>query len=100
MTLCKYHIQDTPDAAIIEKSGYMNVVNTIEHSMVETTMNITELHKSLSIWHRNASKLSDQRKKTSMDSHNRKRQDITVNFTVVDFVLRGKTNTGHKLQLK
>ena len=58
------------------------------------------MHEQLRDMHRNIQESTGRRRKNAVDTHIRRTHVRTVNFSIVEFVLKGETKSGPKLRLK
>ena len=93
-------MQDTPLGAIVERSGNTTRVHKLEEARSKALLILDTLQKCLREWHRTTAKLTAQRRKIAAEIYNRKTGIRSVHFTVVDFILKGTTKKGIKLQIK
>ena len=92
-------MQDTPVGAIVFKEGNATKVHNIDEARMDAIVKVTELHQSLDAMHREVAQSTSLRRKQATASYNQRTGVRLVNFAKGDFVLKGRTKRGGKLQL-
>lgn len=93
------HKRDTPVGAIMVPEGTSNVVHNLSLERQKALLKLEKLNSALNEMHRETAQSTGRRRKQAVRSHNQKTGIRPINFTVGDFVLRGNTKKGKKLQL-
>lgn len=102
LTAFSGHPQDSPLSCILLESEETVIVQTIEDVRKAQAINISRVQDFIESMHRDVKERSDKKKKAAIESHNRKTNVRSVNFTLGDYVLRGalQRQRGSKPSLK
>lgn len=93
--------QDTPLRTIKTKARKKTTVRSLDDIRALQSEYVDELQSALDSMHKEVASLSSKKRKSAVDSHNRRTHIRPINFTTGDYVLRGTalTRTGRKPSL-